>query len=102
MSYNFSVLYISCYTFSYDAYGKEIVKSHERRLMSMFHLSKEAGDVQPSLDISPPLRVSSCPPSLNPSAPFFVNQTVAQKSLAGEAILAAGFVEASFPPHPFL
>ncbi len=102
MSYNFSVLYISCYTFSYDAYGKEIVKSHERRLMSMFHLSKEAGDVQRSVDISPLLRVSSGPQSLTPSATLLMNERVAQKSLAGETILDLGFGEASFPLHPFL
>src|SRR5258708_35174541 len=70
--------------------------------MSMFHLSKEAGDVQRSVDISPLLRVSSGPQSLTPSATLLMNERGAQKSLAGEAILDLGFGEASFHLHPFL
>jgi aspartate aminotransferase len=78
------------------------IQSHERRLLSMFHPSKETVEAPQSAGSSSPLRVVAGARRLTPSPTLSLNERMGQQPSAGKPILDLGFGEASFPLHPLL
>ncbi len=94
---------LSGYTLYNDAnQAKQQFQSHERRLLPMFHPSKETVEAPASTGVSSPLRVAADASWLTPSPTLSLNERMGQQPSAGYPTLDLGFGEASFPLHPLL